>query len=478
MLFDNLGSAAPSIIELCHAEWQAEECHNDAELISLQRRYYAGEQDTILTEAQQNYLGVNDVQDNFAKDIVDIPTERMAVGSWTAKDEDTLKEANQINETNQNTGFDEAQLYINAFRDGHGYVLVQHVETTPTTSTKGNQSGVRWILLEKAFLAEDGQVYGVRFHRNEAGDIKFASRRWINEDIEVGSTLSRQMLTLYYPERIEHYTMANSKGKMSNGTWVEFTGINNEFDFPIPWVNTVGEPLGVPIFEFTTPGGSRITNGIMFAQNAINKNLADILGSSQFHGFPVMTITGIDKDEADKIKVGPNRVLSVQYENATINRLAPSNIDQLMDTGNYLKISAARQGRIPTHLIRLYGLVPPSGESLKTQERGMLAFVNKSIKAFAHSWNGIMAMSLALARTFGGKTATIELDATATPNWSKTYTATIQELDQEAEALRKSGVPNEVILVKVWGFSVEDAKKFTENQQESEQEPESTEVIG
>jgi hypothetical protein len=231
-----------SIVELCYKHYLSEVCKEQAKDVSLLRQYYCGEQPTILTKNQQNYLNVATVNDNFVKDAVNLPAERINIESWVSENKEATLESEVIFSTNENGGFSQSELYISTLRDGDSYVLVQHIETAPASVTKGNESGVRWVVLPKAFYVDD-VVYGCRLHRNEAGDIKFASRRWQNEDIYISDgKKSNQMLSLYFPDRIEHYTMASSnvRGRFANATWVEFRGIDDELPWPIPWVDTQG----------------------------------------------------------------------------------------------------------------------------------------------------------------------------------------------------------------------------------------------
>jgi hypothetical protein len=178
------------------------------------------------------------------------------------------------------------------------------------------------------------------------------------------------------------------------------------------------------------------------------------MGSSQFHGFPTVWATGVDPDES--LDTGVNVAWKIANPEAKIGRIEPSNITMLLNAANHFQKSFSRQGRLPLHLTQMWGATPPTGESLKIQERGIIAFVERAIKSFEPTWVGLMGLSLSLARNIERKSA-IPIGATATPNWSPPYTPTIQEKREEAQALRESGIPEQYIQMKIWELTPEQA---------------------
>ena len=82
--------------------------------------------------------------------------------------------------------------------------------------------------------------------------------------------------------RIRKYIMG--KG----GTWDEYRD-DGDASWPLPWVDSTGQPLGVPVFEFANPGGSEVSQIIGFA-NLLNKTWLDIAAAADTNGFPLLAV--------------------------------------------------------------------------------------------------------------------------------------------------------------------------------------------
>ncbi|MCP4990899.1 MAG: hypothetical protein GY928_34110 [Colwellia sp.] len=460
------------LVDRMYYEWVMSMVLQSAKEVTKRRLYYDAQQPSRLNQDQINYLNSNDLKDNMCKMVVDLPSNRTGIKSWISSDEPTMKLANTIFEANQNSGSNQRTVYRNAYRDDKSYILVDYSPVKlPVYHTDGiSSTNVRWSVINKAWCETTSiddssvdNVYGCTLHKTHSGMIDFASIRWQANDIASSSDVSGERLSLYYNDKIEHYTKkAGVVTKYQNAAWVPLEVMNakGEMVWPVPWVDASGNPLGVPVFEFESPGGSRLTDGIMSMQDMLNDIVADVAGNARFNGFGLAYIAG-EPDYQQSVVLSPAVLLKLTNPQAKVGRLEGVSSSSLLDVTAAFTESIGRQADIPPYLLRAWGKTPPSGISLHAQESGLIEFVNSAIEVFTHTWNQVMAMSITLERLFGENNQ-LKPDSVASPVWKEPFTLTVDEMDKEFDLKIKMGVPPEVLAVEIGGYTPEQVESWAE----------------
>ena len=94
----------------------------------------------------------------------------------------------------------------------------------------------------------------------------------------------------------------------------------------------------------------------------------------------------------------------------------------------------------------------------------MISKAEKRQKDFGDSWRQVFELSLRLEKAFGSNDLPDER-IRVTPHWSLPYARSINEMKEEAAAKSEAGVPDEQILIEVWGYSPVQAREFIEKQE-------------
>jgi hypothetical protein len=320
--------------------------------------------------------------DNWCELVVDAPVERLFVeGFRFAKDKPGDSDAWDIWQAN---GLDSESVmgHTEAVKDGRSYLLVGPDEY---------KTGYPSITVEHASQVVVEHAPGNRRIRLAA------LKKWRDES-------GYEFATLYLPDRIwkwetkepARYTPTDGVGR----NWVpragEETGRN-----PLSPVVPV-----IPLYNNPTllgDGRSDLMPAIPL-QDAINKEVADMLVASEFAAFQQRVVTGLqvasDKDgnptpEMEKLRSGVERMVVLENEDAKVFSLPAS------DLGNYTKAielllqHLAAQTRTPPHYL-LGQIVNVSGDALKAAETGLVAKVNRKQIDFSDSWEEAIRLALKL----------------------------------------------------------------------------------
>ena len=428
------------------------------------RAYYDGEHPVMLTDRQAEFLGpmLTEGEFEFAhnaiKSVIDTLRERLSVSGFTVNgaglggDEDNANApetvlANTMWGWWEDNRYDAQQIRLHrrTLRDGKSYVMV---------SWDNDNQRPKFTL----HSADDGTT-GITCHRDPENpeNILFFCKYWYTYNpLKPGET-GDQRKTVYLPHEIRKYQM----GK--DGFW-QRSPDPGDVAWPIPWVDSDGEPLGHTIFEFENPGGSEIAQ-IIGLQNALNKSWLDLLAAADAAGFPIIAIEYDNKDggfgtvtddndidDDDEFVIAPGRALEV--DGARVHRLEGANLEQLIKTIQLTVETIAGITRTPAHYFRpVGGSDVPSGEALKQLESGLVARAEERQLIFGQSWADVMTMAYKVARTFGSsvtEVAKLKVETT----WDEAATREELQAAQEAQILLSLEVPVEEIWARL-GFSPE-----------------------
>jgi hypothetical protein len=442
---------------------------NEAAKVRALRDYYKGEHPIMLTKRQQEYLGalVEDTEFTFAHNlvraIVDTLRERLDVSGFTvngsgAEDAELQDDAESSAELaamfwqwwkSSRTDAAQITLYRRALRDGKAYVIVDWDAT---------ENRPKMIV----HRVDVGDLQpGIMMHRDpeDKNRVLYASRYFYTFDpLNPGET-GKQRKTVYLPGEIRKYIMSKT------GNWEPFQDIGDP-SWPLPWVDSTGAPLGIPVIEFANPGGSEIEQ-IIGLQNALNKTWLDLIAAADTNGFPLLAIEysgdgafgAVQQDDADiegsdEFRISPGRAIEV--DNATVKRLDASNLQPMIETMWTIVQAVAGVSRTPAYYLRpVGGGDVPSGEALKQLESGLVKRAQERQLTFGQAWEDALEMAYRLAQTFGGDVPEVD-PLMIQAVWTDANVRNELAQAQVGQMYQALGVPDNTIWQQVLGFTPTD----------------------
>lgn len=319
--------------------------------------------------------------DNWCPVVVDAPVERLFVeGFRFGRDRPADTNAWDIWQAN---GLDSESVmaHTEAVKDGRAYILVAPAES---------EGELPQITVEHASQVIVEHAPGNRRKRIAA------LKKWRDDD-------GFEYATLYLPDRIWKWKTKDSS------KYAPIDGLGRNW-VPRPGEESGRNPLAplvpvIPLYNNPTmlgDGRSDLMPAIPL-QDAINKEVADMLVASEFAAFQQRVITGLqvesDKEgnpqQAMEIKAAVSRVWAIEDKDAKVFSLPAS------DLGNYTKAielllqHLAAQTRTPPHYL-LGRMVNVSGDALKAAEIGLVAKVKRKQIDFSDSWEEAMRLALKL----------------------------------------------------------------------------------
>ena len=232
-----------------------------------------------------------------------------------------------------------------------------------------------------------------------------ALKRWLDDD-------GHGRVTLYLPDAI--YKWRTRGGAIANdGSWVELDWLEWQDDDDDTW--PIENPLErVPVVPlWNKPRARRRSQSelaqVIPLQNACNKILADLLVASEFGGFRQRYATGldipIDPDTGEPVEPFKSAVDRLWVANPTLTdeegRLIPPSFGEFeaTDLGPYVAAielvvqHVASKSRTPPHYFYLGGGQPPSGESIKSAETGLVTKARRRMRHWGQSWEEVVSLA-------------------------------------------------------------------------------------
>lgn len=234
---------------------------------------------------------------------------------------------------------------------------------------------------------------------------RVALKRWYDD------VAQRVYATLYFADRIEKWQGPPKRipgsGSLSVRLWEKRTvdGEDWPLDHPLGVVPVV--PL-VAIPDDSGAGGEAEHEPITPLQDAVNKELLDMLVASEYAAFPQRYATGLEVEEAEEADpANPGRVRQRARFTAAIQRMWTSADDRtkfgafpVADLAPYERVIlllvglAASIARTPYHyFLNASQSVPPTGESLKSSETGLTAKVRERANELGDGWEELMRVA-------------------------------------------------------------------------------------
>lgn len=448
----------------------------DAEKVCAARDYYKGEHPVMLTLRQQEYLGEELTEGDYAfnhnlvKVVIDTLRERLAVTGFTvnghsAEDSENAdgKLAALLWQWWKHSKLDSQQisLYRRTLRDGKSYVMVDY-DTT--------RQRPRLTLHH----VDDGDC-GIVLHEDESDENEtlFASRYFYTfNPLEPGKT-GIERKTVYLPGEIRKYERTSAINLLGSELAWRAVMDDGDLSWPLPWRDTAGNPLGVAVIEFENPGGSEV-DSIAGLQNALNKAWLDLLAAADASGFPILTAnykdpqpmpsTIVDDDNiegTDEFVIAPGRLIEIF--GGDIRRIEAAGLEPMIK--NIWSIVDAISGlsRTPQQFLRPFpGVDVPSGEALKQLESGLVKKAEERQLLFGQAWAEALALAYRVARTFGQGVPDVGDDPVIGVMWADANTRMEKTEAETAQIYKALGIPDEAVWEKA-GFSPERIAQFKEN---------------
>lgn len=151
----------------------------------------------------------------------------------------------------------EKELWRAASRDGRAYILVRWVDGPDYT-------------VRECFDGTNG-AGSVK----ENGETKFTFNAWKAGDYFY--------IDLYFPDRIEKYARQAEK------KWEPRKDSSDE-EWPLPWVDDSGEPLGIALVEYSICQ-SDVDNAVQVGRD-LQESVLDLVATSRLQGFPQRWLRG------------------------------------------------------------------------------------------------------------------------------------------------------------------------------------------
>jgi hypothetical protein len=385
--------------------------------------------------------------DNFCPLIADAVEERLDVEGFRigpAEGDDTDKAGDRLAwkmwQTNELDFWSEI-AHKEAIVKEQSYALVQ---------PPGDDPGVPEITMESPLNSI--VIYEAGSYRRRRAGLK----RWIDDDGYLNATL-------YLPDQVEKY-IAKTKSQSGPINW-STTGwaprdVRGE-DWPLR------NPLGVvPLVPLTNrprldgTGQSDLIS-VLPIQDAINKLVMDMIVASEFSAYRQRTATGISieidetsGDPTEQFQADVARIWASENENAKFGTLEASDLQPFVSGVEMLIQHLASQTRTPYHYFLQHGGQPPSGDSLRASEAGLIFKASRKKRYFGQSWEKVVRLGfLAIGDTARGQVMESETI------WRDSETKTESEHADALIKLGAIGVPEEQ-LWEDWGYTPTQIARF------------------
>jgi len=365
-----------SYLRAAHAAQQTEEAD-----IQTYRDFWDGEQGVLLTDRQKEYTTTTpESWGNICPRVVNIPKDRLRISSDGITPAEETSEAYAAKATEWwNADLllsKQKEVYEASLRDSVSAVIVDWDDTAQRPIFVPN-------------LVRSTAEGLVRFHYDSDNNLIFASKRWtITDTINPGET-GKVRLTIYRPGLIDRYESDNNVA----GGWRALTPAELEGK-PNPqfWTDTGtadGEPLGIPVIPFDNPGGSELKT-VIIIQELLNHNLGTMDISIDYHGFPLLWLSGVDlplnsSGNSTIPDFGPGQAIKLNVD-GSMGHLEAADIQKLFDGGvkSWMQVLALIKGWPVYFLDR--SQQPPSGVALQMMEGSLVKQVTDKQDVFSGSW--------------------------------------------------------------------------------------------
>ena len=299
----------------------------------------------------------------------------------------------------------EGTLYEAALRDGEAFIL--------TDVSPGGM--LRYTLAE----AWDGDS-GVRMvYEDVQTRLKpvMAVKYWYTMDPAGADGANVARCTVYTASEIRKYArLANADqmslyrsrvaGSTTEDGWTPITDAGDAA-WPLAWLDSAGQPLGLAVTRFVSPRGSLI-DPVIGLNNALNKANLDLLAVGDQQGFGLITVQYDSlppvpsPDTAggnDGLGLRPGRALETT---GAVSKLPADDMAGLLSLASHWVQAISANSSIP-----LYEFLPvtsevPSGAALQMLDSALADLADECALWFGSAWRQVMELSQKLDALYNG----------------------------------------------------------------------------
>jgi hypothetical protein len=376
----------------------------------------------------------NNFRFNFARTVVDSVLHRLEIANITANTEEANSKIKDIWEMND-LQIDADEIHRRALVYGDCYAIVW-------TDVNGNTTVDYNSPLTTVMVYDDENPRTKRF----------AAKLWQSED-PLDYTKKTSHLNMYYPDRIEKYTMP--------GEVINIVSANGFLP-----VSIVENPWGeVPVFHFrTSKQYGRPEHADAYGpQDAINKLMTTHMITVDYQGAPQRYAlggsgnssefedfdeTGTDAENIGKLKNGPGELWYLKGVDK-VGEFSPADHKVFTEPVRDFVRAMASITNTPLHYFEKTGSIP-SGESLRTAEAPLVTKVKDRQITFGSTWADMFRFIL-------------KMENAAEPNIQVRWKdiESMDSLDAWEVAVKKRvvGVSLEQVLIEM-GYDLEVARQI------------------
>lgn len=430
---------------------------------ALFEQYYEGEHQVELPDRVKQFLERKGVEwnENFIETIVDTFAARMSISGFTTSELEEPESGEVDAEGKPLKAQDDLADWL------QDYVWEKN-------RMDALQSIVHFTAIQKgdSFLLTDWDnrrgCPRLSFNRpevmkpvwNDDGLMEYCVKIW---DTEVKSLtnptgLKTRRMNVYYPGRVEKYFRLSNAGDDKWSLHLD----DDDTTWPTPWVDAAGEPLGIPVFHFANKptgkhwGRSEIKSALP-QQNALNKQILDLLIVMDTMGYPQRWGTGIEDGGA--LKTAPGEVWTTPQPGPNFGQFEMAPLEGPLAAIEATVLRMSGRSRTPAHLLVVSTGDAPSGEALKTAESGLTSKAKYNAVFWGDTWSDVMLMAVKLAQVYGTDSAppvTADLtEVTINAQWNDPETRNLLSLLESLRIMKELGVSDRTILTMIPGIDAD-----------------------
>ena len=370
---------------------------NHQRAILLARKYHEGQHGGELTERLRQFIRSFDeghpFSMNVCRSVITALTERLSIQGFDCADKTIIEWAEKMWADNVMAALQD-DVYEWALRDGESFIVVGWDE---------EEERARLTLHPRyTDLNVDGDGYGctMTYTQNDPNQkALFATKYWTEEiDNEL-----RQRKTMYFPDRIEKWIMGERD-------WLHYKDVADE-DWPIPWKDADGKPLGIAVIHFKNKGLRCEAWDTIPLQDAVNKELVDLLMAGDATAFRIFYAMGFipttngkppadDRSNWQRIEPGEIVATTKNASEASFGAIDGADLTPLQDLVHQLVMWSAMVSETPITRFITTKLIA-SDETLKEQENPLLSRVRVRQVLFGSAWATCLDMTRKIYNLWG-----------------------------------------------------------------------------
>lgn len=337
-------------------------------------KYYDGDQPLRYSSERLrevfNKIDVRFIQ-NWCEVIVNAVTDRLEITGFNVPDDDGTSERLADLWKSSQLNLDAHDVHLAAAVTGEAFIIAWR-------NDKGEID---------AYYNDPRNVCAI-YEADQPRQMRFAAKWW-TDDVKL------RHMTLYYPQRLEYY-VSDGKGDTYDSMMLNLAKGDK---------GTAQNPFGeIPVFHFQRERRcikGELSLSIVSMQDAVNKQLSDMMVTSEFSAFNQRYVIG-NFEMQGKIPNSPGITVmfpgasEANTQSTSVGTFPASDLDVYLGSMDRLANAMAIISRTPKHYF-FQSSGAPSGESLLVQESPLAKKCEKYIERMAPVWEDLARFLLKLA---------------------------------------------------------------------------------